>query len=107
MARLLTRLADGADPDAAILLDDIEQVVDAVDGVTRPGTGLDLVQQLVRVRRSGFLALTVANPARFSAAAVHHLILGGDATTAAMAGVPRALVDPRAPAGRGCCARAA
>lgn len=101
MTRLLARLAAGADPEACLAVDDIEQVSDAVDSVTRPGTGAELLTALVRTRRAGWLALGAGTSHRWASSAAYHLVLGlHDPAWTSVAGV-RAAFDARAGAGRG------
>lgn len=101
LARLLLRLATGEDPHAGVLIDDVEEVIEAIDAATRPGTGLEAMRALVRSRRTGHLAIVSASPTRWQASARHHLVLGPDRTASTLAGVPRTLLDPCAPPGRG------
>lgn len=100
LVRLLMLLAQGSDPGATLVLDDTEAVLDAVDGATRLGTGQDLIATLLQVRDD--MAFVVGTAHRWAPSVATHLTLHvRDAGTAAMLGIPRALVDPQAPPGRG------
>lgn len=102
LARLLAHVAAGGDPSALVVLDDVEQVVAAVDQVLGPGCGTDLVMALLTIRRTGRVVLAVGSPHRWTASVAHHLALGvRDAGTAATLGITRDLVEPRPLPGRG------
>ncbi len=101
LGRLLDLLADRPGPDL-LCLDDVDAVLAAVSERLGP----DVLERLVRARIDG-LALAVAGPvsalsARWAATLGHRVVLGPlEASTAAVAGVPRRMLVPDPPPGRG------
>ena len=101
LIRLLSLLASGADPEAALIIDDLESVIDAIDGVEGLGSGLTLITAILRHSTSRPVALATGAPHRWTALARHHLALRPDRASAGILGVHRDLLDDAHPAGRG------
>lgn len=102
LQRLLTLLAQGADPDASLVIDDVEQVIEAVDAAAGPGVGQELLTTLLRSGHVHRVALATTTPHRWASFASHQVALRvRDVGAAGLAGVPRELVRAAAPPGRG------
>ncbi|TGO06138.1 FtsK/SpoIIIE domain-containing protein [Serinibacter arcticus] len=102
LQRLLSLLAHGADPGSSLVVDDVEQVVEAIDGASGPGAGQELLTALLRSGHVSRVALATTAPHRWASFAAHHVALRvRDVGAAGLVGVPRALVRAGAPPGRG------
>lgn len=102
LQRLLTLLAQGADPDASLVIDDVEQVLEAVDAASGPGAGQELLTTLLRSGHVHRVALASTTPHRWASFASHQVALRvRDVGAAGLAGVPREFVRAAAPPGRG------
>lgn len=102
LQRLLTLLAQGADPDASLVIDDVEQVLEAVDAASGPGAGQELLTTLLRSGHVPRVVLATTTPHRWSSFASHQVALRvRDVGAAGLAGVPRGFVRAAAPPGRG------
>lgn len=103
--QLLDALRQAGHGPELLVIDDVDAVCRALDGVLPYGTGQELLLETVRAaRRRGLgIVMTATSPAaRWAAATRTHVVLAPrDLSDALVAGVPRELADVGAPPGRG------
>lgn len=104
-AHRLLGLLSGRQERSVVIIDDADAWAAALDEVTAPGAGQDMLSNLLRQsRRSGMAVVITAGSSahRWAAQVDEHLVLAPhDAAAAVMAGVPRELIGSGWPPGRG------